>query len=98
PFELACQLGVVVDLAVLDDRACAVFVGERLVAALEVDDRESPCSESDAAVDEAPFRVGSAMEERRGHRGEAVAVDGASARGDPADPAHGPSLVAPRAA
>ena len=89
PFELVRQLGVVVDLAVLNHRARSVFVRERLVTVLEVDDREAPRGKCDAAVDEASFRVGPAVQERRGHRGEAVAVDGASGRGDPADSAHG---------
>ena len=40
--ERVVQLGVVVDLAVLDDGARAVLVRDRLVAAREVDDREPP--------------------------------------------------------
>ena len=48
--ELAAQLGVVVDLAVLDDGARPVLVRDRLVARLEVDDREPPRREPDAAL------------------------------------------------
>src|SRR5438552_14050604 len=40
PLELAPQLAVVVDLAVLDDVNRPVLVPDRLVAGLEVDDRE----------------------------------------------------------
>ena len=39
--QLGPQLAVIVDLAVLDDDDAAVLVGERLVAAVEVDDREA---------------------------------------------------------
>ena len=39
--ELGAQLAVVVDLAVLDDLQAPVLVRERLVAGVEVDDRES---------------------------------------------------------
>ena len=49
--ELVAQLGVVVDLAVLDDDDGAVLVRDRLVAAGEVDDREAPRAERDLAVD-----------------------------------------------
>ena len=86
------QLAVVVDLAVLDDGRAAVLVRDRLVARVEVDDREPSRREPDAAVDERAFRVGAAMPERRRHRREAVAVDPAPGRDDPADPAHAPSL------
>ena len=48
--EQTCELRVVVDLAVLDDDAAAVLVRDRLVAAREVDDREPPRGEPDAAV------------------------------------------------
>src|SRR4051794_41206892 len=40
PLELAHQLAVVVDLAVLDDDDRAVLVGDRLVAARQVDRSE----------------------------------------------------------
>ena len=73
--ELAVQLGEVVDLAVLDDRAGPVLVRDRLVAAREVDDREPPRREADAALDERALRVGPAVDERRRHRGEPLAVD-----------------------
>ena len=45
------KLGVVVDLAVLDDDARSVLVRDRLVAAGEVDDREPARGERDRPVD-----------------------------------------------
>ena len=48
--ELAPQLRVVVDLAVLDDDTRAVLVRDRLIASREVDDREPPGPERDGAV------------------------------------------------
>ena len=90
--ELARQLAVVVDLAVLDDGRRAVLVRDRLVAGVEVDDREPPRREPDAAVDERALGVRPAVRERRRHRGEPIAVDAAPSRDDSADPAHAPSL------
>ena len=87
--EQPCQLRVVVDLAVLDDDAASVLVRDRLVAALEVDDREPPRGEPDAAVDEGSLGVRPAVDDRRRHLGQPVAVDPAAGRGDSADPAHG---------
>ena len=63
--ELVAQLGVVVDLAVLDDDDAAVLVRDRLVAAGEVDDREAPRAERDLAVDVLAGAVGAAVDELR---------------------------------
>ncbi len=52
PLEVMPELAVVVELAVLDDLDAAVLVADRLVAGLEVDDREAARGEADAAVDE----------------------------------------------
>ena len=52
PLEVMPELAVVVELAVLDDLDAAVLVADRLVTGLEVDDRETPRGEADAAVDE----------------------------------------------
>jgi hypothetical protein len=83
--ELATQLGIVVDLAVLDDDARSVLVLDRLVAAREVDDRQAPRAERDGAVGVRAAAVGTAMHERAQHL-----VDAPVRR--PADPAHGGSL------
>ena len=63
--ELAGQLAVVVDLAVLDDRRGAVLVRDRLIARLEVDDREPPRREARSAVHEHALGVRPAVHERR---------------------------------
>src|SRR5207244_2110379 len=70
--ELAAQVDVVVDLAVLDDVARAVLVRDRLVAVREVDDREPSRSEPDRAVEELTGAVRAAMDERGAHRREPV--------------------------
>ena len=90
--ELAHQLRVVVDLTVLDDRARAVLVGDRLVPRGKVDDREPSRREPDPAVDERAVRVRSAVDERGRHREQSVAVDGPARGDDPADPAHAREL------
>ncbi len=86
--ELAHQLAVVVDLAVLDDDDRAVLVRDRLVAAVEVDDREPPCGDSDSLADVHALRVGAAVIERGRHRAEPVRIDSPARARDPADPAH----------
>ena len=63
---------VVVDLAVLDDDDRAVLVGDRLVAAVEVDDREPPRGQPDRAVARrSPAPSGPRWRERVAHRARA---------------------------
>ena len=93
--ELVAQLGVVVDLAVLDDDDAAVLVRDRLVAAGEVDDREAPRAERDLAVDVLAAAVGAAVDELGAHRAKRLDVGVPVAARDPADPAHAPTLGAP---
>ena len=69
--ELRSHLGEVVDLAVEDDPDRAVLVAERLIAGRQIDDAEPPVAEADAGADVEAVRVGAAMRDRRGHRGEA---------------------------
>ena len=87
--EPRAQLAVVVDLAVLDDLDAAVLVADRLVAALEVDDREAPRGERDRLLDEHARAVGPAVDERGVHRLHDRRVDGrAVERHEAADAAH----------
>ena len=86
--ELVAQLGVVVDLAVLDDDDAAVLVRDRLVAAGEVDDREAPRAERDLAVDVLAAAVGAAVDELGAHRAKRLDVGVPVGARDPADPAH----------
>ena len=90
--QLAAELGVVVDLAVLDDDAGSVLVRDRLVAVLEVDDRETPGCKRDAVAHVLAAAVRAAVDELLRHRTQRVEVRAAARRRDPADPAHGPTL------
>ena len=90
PLQLGAELPVVVDLAVLDDVDRPVLVGDRLVARLEVDDRQPAGGEGGGAVDEETVAVGPAVDERRTHAGEPLGVGGPVCADDPADPAHAP--------
>ena len=72
--ELAPELRVVVDLAVLDDDARAVLAGDRLIASGEVDDREPPRRERDRPIDVLTRAVGTAVEERGAHGSETVGI------------------------
>ena len=86
--ELAAKLRVVVDLAVLDDDAASVLVRDRLVAVREIDDREAPRREGDAAGKVLSGAVRAAVDEQIAHRTQRLDVRGAVRRRDPADPAH----------
>ena len=66
--ELLRQLDVVVDLAVLHHPVAARLVGERLVAAGEVDDREAGVDHPEAAVQVEARAVGAAVVELARHR------------------------------
>ena len=59
--ELGAKLDVVVDLAVLHHPVAAALVAQRLVAALEVDDREPVVGHAEAAVEVEAHAVGTAM-------------------------------------
>jgi hypothetical protein len=56
--QLGAKLAVVVELAVLDDVDRRVLVRDRLVAGLEVDDREPAGGEGHRPVDEVAVAVG----------------------------------------
>ena len=79
---------VVVDLAVLDHVDGAVLVGDRLVAALEVDDREPARGQPDPAVDRAPPSCRAPGGRARAHRAQPVGSRAPCPGRDPADPAH----------
>ncbi len=68
--QLLAQAGVVVDLAVEGDPDRAVLVGERLVAALEVEDRQAPHADAGpvAWIGVGPLVVGTAVLQTRQHR------------------------------
>ncbi len=97
PLQLLAQLAVVVDLAVLDDRDRPVLVGDRLVAVLEVDDREAPGGKSHAVGLEEPVAVRPAMDEPGVHPPHPVEVRACAAlsRGDAANPTHGRAVSQP---
>jgi hypothetical protein len=90
-FEHGPEFAVVVDLAVEDDLARAVFVGHGLMPAGAVDDREPPVGQRDVDGIEKPVAVGAAMGDRgvhRPHGGADVHVETPVEREDSADAAH----------
>src|ERR1019366_10369302 len=70
PDKLGSQTGIVVNLAVEDRPDGAVFVGDRLMAALDIDDCEAPGAQRYTAfgIDEHAFVVRAAMYHRGVHR------------------------------
>ncbi len=89
--ELALQLSVVVDLAVLDHDAGAVLVGNRLVAVVEVDDRESAGGKSNRALVKYSLVIGAAVDEATVHPPHDIQIGGTLSLGgdEAADTAHG---------
>src|SRR4051794_30771472 len=65
--QLVAQLHVVVDLSVEDDDDRAVFVGDRLIARLQIDDREPLDAKADALLYERALGVRSAMPDDVAH-------------------------------
>src|SRR5262249_28550193 len=61
------QAAVVVDLSVKDDRAGAVLIKDRLMAAGHVDDAQPPEAQTGIAVDVVPVVVRAAMDDRVRH-------------------------------
>ena len=90
-FEAAAEGGEVVDLAVEDGPDRAVLVGERLVAAGEVDDREPAEAERGVVVAVGPRVVGPPVLEPGDHRRQVGVAQGPGrvGPGRAADPAHG---------
>jgi hypothetical protein len=66
-FELALQLGEVVELPVVRDPERAILVRDRLLAARGIDDRQAAMPERGRAIEEEAVAVGTAMAERSGH-------------------------------
>ncbi len=60
-FELLTKLDMVVDLAVLGDDDLAGLIGQRLAAAVEIDDRQAPRTEDGLTVAEHELIVGTTM-------------------------------------
>ena len=70
--EVVPQLAVVVDLAVEDDPDRAVFVGHRLMPALEVDDAQPAHAERDAVSEIHALIVRAAVHDGRAHVADLV--------------------------
>jgi len=89
-FQVFSQLGVVVDLAVENDPDIAILVGNRLMAALDVDDAQAAHGKADVFFDEEALIVGAAMRDAAVHTCEDVARNApvAISKKDSADSAH----------
>ena len=81
---------MVIDLAVEDDPDILVLVGQRLMAALDVNDAQPPHGQADILFDEEAFVVGPAMRDPAVHAGQHVTLDVPVAIGkeDAADSTH----------
>jgi hypothetical protein len=94
--ELATQLGVVVDLAVVDDDHLAGLVGDRLLAAGQVDDRQAAHGQPDPVGAPDARAVRPAVHERLVHGLERRPLDRATSQvGDAADAAHAVAVTRP---
>src|ERR1044072_6767225 len=66
-FQLVAIIGVIVDLAVVDDLKRAIPVDHRLMPRGDVDDAQAAVAETDIRVNEDPRFVGSAMRDHVAH-------------------------------
>jgi hypothetical protein len=82
--HVGAQLGVVVDLAVVDHDHRAVGVGHRLGAAGDVEDRQAAVAEAHPVTDEEAVAVRPAVHDRVGHRPQQCRVAEAGRSGDAA--------------
>ncbi len=65
----------VVDLSVVGDDDAVVFVVERLLAAFEIDDRQSTMTQTDTGLDMKAVAIGATVFERRVHAREQIRID-----------------------
>ena len=72
--DLLTKLGVVVDLAVVDDDHRAILVNHRLRSTRHIQDREPSIAKAHPVTDEETLSVGPAMREDVGHRPDQVLV------------------------
>src|SRR5207245_4500455 len=77
-----------IELAVLHDPHGGVFVVDRLVAALDVDDREAPHAEGHTVELDAPLVIGSAMNHGGAHARHQVSTIGWITARDATNPTH----------
>ena len=97
--ELAAQLAVVVDLAVVHEPQRAVVARERLHGRVaQVDDREPAEPERDAVGAELAVTVGAAMVERARHRAHGLGLGRTAERDDSAEAAHQAAMRSERGA
>jgi hypothetical protein len=89
-FEIGAQVGVVVDLTVVNDPNVLVFVGKGLVAGLDVDDAQSPHRQANILFDKIALVVGTAMQDSAIHRRQRIAAYApiSISKKDPTDSAH----------
>src|SRR5262249_51762236 len=88
------QLAVVVDLPVQDDDDRPVLVEDRLVAGIQVDDRQTLNAEADVAIDVDAARVRPSVLDDSAHLLDQRAIHSAVRPGDfPRDPTHGRSVT-----
>lgn len=88
-FQVGAQLREIVDFPILDHPNSFIFVGDRLVAGVQVDDGQTPHSQPYAGVIIESVAVGAAVNDGRVHGFERGALDWGLVRvNDAADSAH----------
>src|ERR1039458_7175951 len=72
--KILSQILVVVDFTIEDDPNALIFIADRLVTGLDVDDAEATHSQSDVLLDKKAVIVGPAVDDLLVHRDEHVAI------------------------
>ncbi len=91
--QLLPEIQIVVDLAVVGDPHCSVFVAHRLVSGCQIDDAQPAGAERDRSIEIDAVVVRSAMGERLVHRLDEIAIRQPTGivEEDSVNPAHGSS-------
>ena len=93
--QILFQFQVVVDLAVEDDPDGAIFVRDRLLPGLQIDDCQAPHTQGDGLPHVEPFVIGAAMNDSVSHRAQKRRIRGSrrvdvDVSGDAAHSVRGP--------
>ena len=73
--EIFAMVGVVIDLAVINDRASAVAVKHRLRSVGDIDDAQAPVAETDVAIDINAPVIRPAMMQNVAHRDQPLFIN-----------------------
>jgi hypothetical protein len=94
PDQFVTEFQIIVNLAVEDDPPGPVFVGNWLIAGLQVNDLQAPRAQSDVVLDPKAIGIGTAMRNGIVHLAQHTRING-MLRVCPNDPANATHYLVP---